>query len=270
MKKWRILVAAVLTCLFFSLLTVNAEAASYKKITGQPQKIGSYYMWSDRFGYLKISKTKNGSGKLITSDYPSAISNGTNMYIGNWESDGLAIFKYNIASESWKRIGYVQHGESIAGYYNGKLFIERHATYDRYECDYTWIHTYAYTLKNGKLKRVMKGIGAGASNGKYIVGMPNSGAVMELPLKVYNAKSGKVKTITKKALAYRLYGNHVYYVQANQSVNMGWTARLYRYTLTTGKKKTLSKSFKTTAIHDITKQYVEYADMSSILRKIKY
>lgn len=271
MKKVKILFTVVLVCLFSCLFSVTLQAASYQKLHTEKQKIGKYYMRVDRNGFLTISQSEYGTEKRIASDYPRAVSDGKKIYYGiyQYQNDALKVYCYTINSEKLVYLDTIKHAESVCGFYDGKLYIERHEA-GKYECDYMFIHTYSYNVKNGKLKRVMKGIAAGESYGRYLVGMPNSGAAIELPLKVYDAKTGKIKTISSKALSYARYGKYIYYVQANKTISRGWNARVYQYNLTTGKKKALGKSIKTQGIYSITKNYMQYYNTSGRVKKVSY
>ena len=271
MKKVKVMFTVMMFCLISCFLTVTVQAANYQKLQTEKQKIGKYYMCVDNSGYLTISNTKNGAVKRIASNYPKAVSDGKNIYYGiyQYQNDAMKLYCYTISSEKIVYLDTIKHAENVSGYYNGKLYIERHDA-GKYDCDYMYIHTYSYNVKNGKLKRVMKGIAAGESYGRYLVGMPNSGAAIELPLKVYNAKTGKIKTVSSKALSFVRQGKYVYYVQANKTISRGWNARVYKYNLTTGKKKALGKAIKTQGIYLITAKYTQYYNTSGKLKKVRY
>lgn len=269
MKRLKVLLAALLICMFSCLITVNAQAASYQKITQEKEKIGQYYVWLDN-GMLTVSNASTGETVKLASGYPSAISNGNYVYLGKLQSDSMKLYRYKLSTGEVVLLDEIKHGEAVVGYYQSKLYVERHDSSGSYGCDYTYIHTYSYNLKTGKMKRVMKNISVGDFYGKYLIGMPNSGAYMELPLKVYNAKTGKTKTLSSKALGFSRIGKYVYYVHATKVVSGGWQARAYRYTLTTGTKKALGKTFTTSGVREIKKKYVRYYTISGALRKATY
>jgi len=273
MKRMRLFMIALLAVLFGSLFSVSASAAvSYQGVPYEKpgEKTGKYYVWIDKNGVLCASKKKSGTPLEITDGYPSAITNGTYIYWGDRGDDTLTVYRTKISNGKTKKIVKLAHADAVVGFYDNKLFFGRHRIdYGKY-CDYTTEDTYFYNLKNKKIKKVMDNIGAGLSYGRYIVGSPNSGAIVELPLKVYNAKTGKTKTLTQTSIGSRRVGKYIYYAQAFGTVQGGWLTQIYRYSLTTGKHKLLKSGIAASGFTSINAKSATYYSTSGELKTVKY
>ena len=210
----------------FFVKPVHVQAAAeYKSynLYSADKKCGKYYFRLEKNGdtaQITYSGTKSGPQKALVSaemgydiDF-NIISNGKILYyleyieydMGQYQS---VIYRVNIATKVKKKICKVRTKNydmvSLAGYYNKYLY------YDVGSADSYGVYQYDLHIK--KRKMVVKGANVALCYKRYLICSPNSGAPCELPIYVYDCKSGKKNTISKKAGGWEIVSNRIYYAE---------------------------------------------------------
>lgn len=279
-KKLTIFMACLLLfCALFARNSVSAHAsADYKVIGTNPQ----YFTEKDRTvgkatfelvenggtGYLYVSK--NGKRILLVSGTGlegSILTNGTTVYYSKRMDSYPYIVStvYGIQSlgEKSKKLFSVKDYTSISfyGYYSGKIY------YGFGELDEEKV--YSYSLKSGKKKKITEKNAAGVRQyGQYFYITPADGDYGPVTFRVYNAKTGKIKVVSKNMLNYNILFNYVYYVEAKSSgVTSGANRKIYynvrvkKCKLNGSNKKTLVKDLRVTGVEKISKNSITYFDV---------
>ena len=265
MKKKRGMWILVMMLLLLGTFSVTANAASYQKVTYEKTKIGNYYFWlqSDTL-YFGKSKSSGKAKKLHYSS--SAVTNGKTIYYAQRASGGVWVEKYNIKDSRIQSVAFLDDMDEICGLYGRKIFL---GGTEKYSITY---NLYSYDMDTWKVKKIAGNVRGRACYGRYLVGVPQVGAVVDVPLYVYDAKKGKLKTVEKSIWSYAVKGKTVYYVKKVS----GWWAsgnlkvKAYKYNLTTGKKKALTKTIQCRDIPRITAKSMTYYDKNGKKRQIKF
>lgn len=273
MKKTKTLCLGLLAFLLLACLTfaapVKAGAATFKQCSRET-KIGKYYIWSDSStNSIRISQSKSGDGSLLAQisegRYTAGcISDGSTVYYGERElTKGGAyssfvyngyVYKINVDGKGKSKVGNIKNISGPAAYYKGNLYVE---CYDKK--DPLCIHTYRMNVKKGTSKRVMKNARVVDQNGRYLLAMPNTGAVMPLKLYVYDCKTGKSTRITTKAGSARFSGKKIYYSEyTSGEYSTPSTFRIRSCSLTGKSKKTIVKKLRANSTARITSKSVFY------------
>lgn len=254
-------------CLLFgAFVFVNtpaeAEAASYAR-TDRDTKVGKYYVWVDsNTNALQISKSKTGNGKTLAKATRGrnltfrVLSNGSSIYYleNNYVTDIGYIYRIKTNGTGRTYIGKVKTADLLSAYYDGNLYLDCHA-----KNDYTLIHTYRFNLKSKKATRVVKNMAVSFSDGKYLVGSPNSGAYGPNDLYSYNCKTKKKTKITGKFGGASKVGSKIYYAEfLSNGYGSVHTFRIRRCNFSGSSKKTVISQIKASSIRKITSTYVYY------------
>ena len=281
MKKQKTLYLGLLSlCLLAVLLfaaPVKAQAASFKQC-GRTVKTGKYYIWTDsRSNSLRVSTSKSGSGSVLVSAASgryltySCLSDGATVYYverGTYDSKGNYtgyVCKIKTNGTGQATLGRLKNALHPTAYYKGSLYLDCYDTTDA-----TLIHTYRMAVNTGKTKRTMKNASVMGQNGRYLLAMPNSGAVGPRRLSVYDCKKGKATTITKKAGSANFSGKKIYYSEyVAGEYSSSSTFRIRSCSLSAKSKKTVVKKIKATNTGMLTSKYAYYITSDS-RGKIKY
>lgn len=242
MKKFSFLLVMITA---LSLTPIVSNAATTEYIGYQDKtKIGDYYVWIDDSG-LYCSKSQNSTPKQIAkkaSDcYLTAVSDGKNIYYGISKKNKLYLYKCLPSGSNKKYLGSVKNGDSVHGYYNGEIIYSKSSPDD---C--TLIHSYRYNIKSKKSKLVASNLEFKDCYGYYYLGIPNSGDMCPLPLKLYNAKSKKLILLDKSTIGATIHKNNVYYasmVSYSTSDNT-WKFKIKKYNVKTGKTSNVTSKIK--------------------------
>ncbi len=252
-------------CLVFAA-PVKAEAASFKQCS-RDTKIGKYYIWSDyATKSIRISKSKSGNGSPLvqaSSGHNMAnacISDGSTVYyaeMGSLNSSGTYtgyVYKIKVNGKSKSKVGSIKNTSGPTAYYKGYLYLD---CYDKK--DPTLLHTYRIDVKKGASKRAIKSARVVEQSGRYLLAMPNTGAVGPLNLYVYDCKTGKSTRITTKASSGHISGNKIYYSEyVAGEYSSSSTFRIRSCSLTGKNKKTLLKKLQGSRTGIITSKNVYY------------
>ncbi|HCT90796.1 MAG TPA: hypothetical protein DF613_05370 [Lachnospiraceae bacterium] len=270
MKKTKTLCLGLLAFFLLACLTfatpVKAGAATFNQC-GRETKIGNYYIWSDSStNSIRISKSKSGNGSPLVqaSDgryTAGCISDGSTVYYAERELTKGGAFVYNsyiykikVDGKDKSKIGYIKNISSPAAYYKGYLYLE---CYDKN--DPLCIHTYRMDVKKGTSKRVIKNARVVDQNGRYLLAMPNTGAVMPLKLYVYDCKTGKSTRLTTKAGSACFSGKKIYYSEyTSGEYSSSSTFRIRSCSLAGKSKKTIVKKLQGSSTGRITSKSVYY------------
>lgn len=279
-KKFTLSMACIL--LFSAVFTCNSvpvqAAADYKVIGTNPKyftekertvgKSTFELVESGGVGYLYVFE--NGKRVLLVSDKGLGsiiLTNGTTVYYfhGKYSSPYTISTVYGIQSfgEKSKKVFSVKDYTAIrfCGYYGGKIY------YGLGELDEEKL--YSCSIKNGKKKKIAAKDAAGIVQcGQYFYMTPANGDYYPIMLRVYNAKTGKIKTISKNMLNYKIISNSVYYVESKSSGVTSRTngktyfnVRVKKCKLNSSNKKTLVKDLRVTGVEKISKSSITYFDV---------
>lgn len=236
MKKFKLAIITV-----FLLLVcggVSVQAAEYKKVTSKKEKTGYYYTWIDKQQSMHIRKVSAKKDLAVIKQCKGAVTNGSMIYYIRKYQDGVRLSRYSLSGKKGQNIAYLKGVRSIAGAYQNRivLYAEPSGPYGA---------VYVYDLNTRKMKRISGySMNCTGNYRQYFILEGFSGAITETPVGVYNAKTNKVKTLTKKSWYMVQNGNQVYYAKEVGSTS-NYTVRklrIYRYTLTTGKTKAMTKT----------------------------
>lgn len=269
-KITKILLCFITAILMCGVLTVSADAASYQKITQTKVKMSGKYFYCDSNNKIKVAKNATEAGKSITGNYVTGITNGVYIYYGaTTQSDGMNVFRYDVRNGKKIKICYVKHGESVVGFYDGKLYVTRHNFSGSYGHDYTYLSTYQYDVATKTLRKAVDNIVAEGYD-KYMYGMPNTGAMMTLPFKVFNASTKKVTVVDRNAIAYNRLGSYIYVARA-VPYGAGFKVRVAKYNLKTGKYTwATSKTFVCQYVNKLYSGKVSYRDLNGRYKEMRY
>lgn len=264
MKKRGILVAMML--LLVLCVGIPVHAAEYKTVTSNAQKNRSYYMWVDGGRCLHIRKS-SGEEVATIAGCSSGVSNGKTIYYINRSGNGATVYKYSILAGTRKYIAYLRGVNRIVGAYNNRLILEASP-------DGTMDTLYAYNMNTGKMKKISYTCECVGAYKKYFVFRGITGAITPVQIGVYNAKINKVKALAEKSWYMLQKGKQIYYAKEIGSTDSYFVRKLklYRYTVTTGKSKPLSKTI-TVSISDknrLTKSKFVYYDGDGDKHIIKF
>ena len=262
------------------LVTIESHATTTSTPTtiysygSQRAKVGSDYYWIDLNRGLLKSKSKTGSGSVIVKYQGyglSAVISGKNIYYGISKGTKLALYKCNNNGKNKKLLKRVKtpYGGTLAGFYGNSIYYTASSSV----ASPLTIHTYRYDIKKKKKHRVASNLVLNQVNGRYFVGTYNSGDLHPMPLKVYNAKSKKLKTIDKKMMGYKVHKNTVYFAHINSiSSNFNLKFTLKKYNLKTGKTSSIAKkTFKGSyASVGMTNKYAVYQGTNGKYYKYTY
>lgn len=252
----------------------EADAASYVR-TGRTEKTGKYYVWGDySTNTLRISTSKSGNGTVLATPAAGrtigsyALSNGSYVYYLELKYSDFTnigyIYRIKTNKTGKKYVGKIKNADWPVAYYNNCLYFSCYAGNDS-----TLIHTYRFHLKTKNTKKVASNFSTAFSYGKYLVGGPNSGAVLPLPIYIYNCKTNKKVRITKVGSTYARVGKKLYYGEyINKDYQTVNTFRIRSCNFTGSGKKTIVKSIKASDLLKITSTYVYYSKYTG--SKYKY
>lgn len=130
----------------------------------------------------------------------------------------------------------------------------------------------SYTVKTKKHKTIADSVTSTRQYRQYFYLRPYMGAIGPATLRVYNAKTGTVKTITKKHFYYEHDSKYLYYAEVKKG-DIGsseFNVAIKRCSLGGTNKKTLVKSLNVSYILKINKNSVTYMDVSGKERTKKF
>ena len=216
---------------------------------------------------------KNGKRTLLASGLGlgnTILTNGSTVYYDysfiNNSPFYVTSTVYSIPSigKKGKKLFSVKDVEPICfhGYYSGKIYYGQGELYREKFC--------SYSIKSGKRRKIAgKDAGGIKQFGQYFYLIPSEGEYWPITFRVYNAKTGKLKTISKKMLNNDIISNSVYYVESKSSEGTsGINGRRYfdiavkKCRLNGSNKKTLVKDLRITGVKKIRKNSITYYDVN--------
>lgn len=214
---------------------ISSQAAGYKTVTGDMKKNGSYYMWIDGQRCLHIRRPSKKRDLAAVTGCDGGISNGKMIYYIRKSGRGAWVCKYSISSKTGETIDFMKGVTGIIGVYGNRLILNA-------ENGIIGM-LYAYDMNTGKMKRISYSCECAGMYKQYFVFEGLTGAVNPVQVGVYNAKTNTVKTLTKKSWYMIQNGKQIYYAKEVGSTSSYVVRKLkiYRYTMTTGKSKALSR-----------------------------
>ena len=245
------------------LLSVTVSAASYQRVSYEKTKIGSYYFWL-KSGKLYFGKTKSSSKAKKLYGCDSAVTNGKIIYYAERGNGGIQVEKYTIKEKRNEDVTFLSEMDEICGIYGRTIYV------NGLQNDTFPINLYSYNMDTWHLKKAASNARGRACYGRYIVCTPQVGAIVDVHLYVYDAKRRKCKTIEKSIWNHEVKGKYVYYIKHIGGGYENLKIKAYRYCLTTGKKKALTKTVKAKQIYGLTSKSMTYYDLKGKKRKIKF
>lgn len=281
MKKWLGKLFLVLAAVFVMspMIGKDVSAASYKAVNAD-----SYYSSAERTvdGHIfeiQYSNQKNtlystykGSRQALVSARSMSytiVTNGTTVYLGVRDTASgngqiMSVKSDGTGLTTLKKFK-CPDGFDLCGYYNGKLYLTNYKLWD-----YSTLQS--YTVKTKKMASILKNAGTARQYGKYFYLRPIRGDVAPLKFRVYNAKTGKVQTITNKMASYDIVGGKLYYAEYIKcdSTYGKHTIRIKRASLSGSGKKTLVKELKALYVYEFGQKSVKYYNHNNVLKTKKY
>lgn len=236
MRKFGISVLA----LFLLVLCagVPAQAAGYRRVTGDVEKNGAYHMWIDGQRRLHI-RNRSGQEEFVTVDgCDGAVSDGKLVYYIRRSGSGSFVFRYSISAQSEETIAFLDGVSGIAGAYKNRLILDAALDWK----DGAIGTLYSYNMNTGKMKRISSSCEYVGAYKRYFAFQGSTGAITSVKTGVYNAKTNKTKILAKKTWYTVQKGRQIYYLKevGRTSSYTDRKLQVYRYTMTTGKSKALT------------------------------
>lgn len=233
----------------------DVQASSYQAVLSNASKvrINKNYYWLSKEKLYK-SKKEDEKGKVIAKKVTSVITNGKNIYYTKakyteygWEPKGkTTVYKKSVTSNKRTKIVKIKKIINLITLDKKKIYFTE-ANKSIYSMD----------LKEKKIKRIKvtkDSLNMPWGSSKYIVISEqkwNSKIDKYChPLKVYNVRTKKMKTVTKEATDYVVQGDYLYYFYRTEKEpeEYDFTANLYgvvyKYNFKTGKRITITEQFK--------------------------
>lgn len=256
--------------------TVQA-AESYKLLNlySQPQKVGNTtyrYVANGRNGSLYA--VQNGRETLLVSVVglnSTIITNGSTVYYSTSVSNSAvyssAVYSINSNGGQKKKLFSLNDIMWFVGYYNGKIYYNHGELDEEKFC--------SYQIKKRKTQTILKdGAGNVRQQGQYFCISPSQGDIWPVLFRVYNAKTGKTKVISKKCLSYSytVAPKQIYYAEGKYSGSKGYRSifmvSIKKCSYNGSNRKTLAKNLRVSGIEQINKHSVIYYDENG-QKKIK-
>lgn len=272
-KLLKIILATICLCAGLSFIQEkDIQAASYK-LTGEKEKIGSYFIWvNNTDGTLRVSKSSSGSGKVIAKKpsgkygYMSGpiITNGSTIFYtcGNWNEGGWNyIYKINVTGKSKVLLRKSKTSMTLDAYYNGYLYLDTD-TVD----DCTLIHLASIKVSTKSYKIVKKNASFYKQYKNYLICMPNTGDFSMLPIYLYNMSTRKCSSKLATGCTPNISGGKLYYAYTTYSTysSSKFTFKIIRCDLNGKNKKTVVSKLRAGAINKITNKYVYFSNWSGL------
>ena len=219
-------------------------------------------------GTYTLRATRNGITKTICTNCNGGtiLSDGTNIYYCGKSGGAYILYNANIDTLQVTQVATLSttaHGIDLCGIYKNKIYFiidVPEGTFARVD------------VKTGKQRRLRKNVTTADWNGRYYLLSDGTGAGHSY-LGVWNAASGKYRTITKKPYIWEMTNKYVYYLEVksgNTWDGKGLTAAMKRYTLKSGKNRVLVKTLKIKRILEVTDSYFRYTNMNGKTRTKKW
>ncbi len=237
-----------ITCLLLAMgKTKNVQASPvyqsikiYSDMSKQERTVGNTtFSWGRKDLDIQFYASINGNKKLLLSARninSEIVTNGKVVYcIASLSNEPYKLYRISVTGGVTGQ--YMIDDDSfwnIKGFYNNKVF---------------YLHTktlFSYDIQSGKKEVVSKNLNEARQYGKYIylTGSPN-----DFTIKVYNAKTGKIKTICKTIPYYDIVSGNIYYLDCLKlKPDGGRTPGLGVYLVVSLKKCKLDGSGKKTLL----------------------
>lgn len=281
MKKYlKKLLCSIFAISILLVSTINVNAATPYKVISEKTKVGNYYIWVNNEKGIYVSKSEKSSPKIIVKAPKSSdtyithrlVTDGSKIYYAVEKrandicSAYMKIYRIDVSGKNNVYVGKINHGESLSGYYNGNLFVEK---VKPGIAQYSIIDTYIYNLKTKKLSLVEKDFKIYCQNDKYVLGgiyMGDDGGKSSL-IYVYNASTKKVYKITSEGSNAKFLNGKIYYAYYGKVSN----AEIKTCSYTGKNQKTLCTiNVENGGIVDIKSTYVEYFEYDGNTSKETY
>lgn len=277
-KPMKLLIFLFTVLCFSNLNLLEVKAATaYKKInvTRDNVKVGEVTFsstWSESDGW-SIYMQKGADKYLLDSGKGLSgilLTNGSDVYyeMSTQDHSLCTVYKKKIGSSYRKKVFSVNtYTFELCGYRNNKLYYIRELDPGKF-C--------SYDLKTKKIKTLMNNVTVASQYGKYFITTPYTGDIGAIELKSYNTSSGKIKTISKKTIAYSVISKRIYYVNLLSAESKLYSGNAYKIDVVRcdlngkNRKTLLSKKTIKGYIVAIGKNYIKYADKNGKIHTIRY
>ena len=265
-----------ITALLFVFLCMSkagaASAASYQVIESSGKVNGITFSYERNYdsGDSFLYAEKKGEKKLLVSDRGLnyvILTNGSAVLYSTGRSGKEIVYQISVNGKNKKKLFSVKNvadGFQLVGYCSGKVY---------YTIGLDPGRLYSCTLKTGKKKFLKEGVTAGDQYGSYIILRPIEGAGGQpLYLHILNAKTGKIRVISKKLLPFEYVytGKYIYYVECEFLRPQGLKLWVKRCLPNGTKKKTIVKPFKAQYVKKFTKNSITYVNTKGKTKKKKF
>lgn len=278
--------------LFMFILTIGllisqrqAMAASYKMVrtndswpleTRTAGKAVFTATYDTSRGAASLSAVKGGKTIEITDSFNNGtvISNGRYVYYCSKESDRFTLYRFDLKNSARKKIGTLLSFSQSESYYHNISLEGCYGKYIYFIIDVPEGAFARINIKNGKVKKYDfdNTVSSIEQKNEYLLLTDGTGAGYSY-LGLYNAANGKYKKITKSPYLWSINSKYVFYAKITNGYIFSTepvTIQVKRYTLSSGKQKTLVKSLKVKRIEKITSKYIKYTDPNGKSKKKKW
>ena len=205
--------------------------------------------------FLLLGMQVSVSAAMQSGDYNYTVS-----ITGKYPDQKSTIYRQKNGTYTKQKLITVSGCATPKLVYKNVLYYEKDHIYDS-----ELIDLWTYNLKTKKIKCVQKNAAILRQNGKNLLLAPNTGAVSPLPCYLYNLSTGKSKRIDSSSINSDMIDGKIYYAKclSKKWTNKGYPTKIYSYSLKTGKRKAISKTFYASYCRDFTSQSVIYRSLGN-------
>ena len=245
-----------------TLYTHESIPAKQRTVSGTTFEY-QYYSYNNRSVLYAIRNTET---KTVTTKFEASniLSDGITVYYCEKVGSCHYLYKCNLNSMERtcvKMLSSDAWNIDLCGYYKNKVFFIKNVPAGTFA---------SINLKTKKITWIKDIVTEAELQGKYFTLTDGTGAGHSY-ISIYNASSGKDKTITNKPYVWHSGKKYVWYLEV---VSGNWythncKVNLIRWTNSSGKKKVLAKSVKIDNVKSFSDKYLKYYDWNGKLKKIK-
>ena len=232
--------------------TNDSYAAKDRTVGGAVFVSGNYHA-----GVWNLFATKGGASVKISENFNGGeiLTDGNKVYFAEKKSGKWYLSFYYLKTSGAKQLGILSktaENVDLCGYYKNKVYFIINVPEGSFAC---------FNTKNQSVKKLASGysVTIATQYGKYFVMTDGTGAGYSY-LGVLNAATNKMKKVATSPGNWIVTSKYIYYIR----ITKGWifeapnTISVGRYTIASGKNKTLVKSLKNYGIQKFTTKYVKY------------
>ena len=279
MKKWLYNLVAAIIVSICVVEAVPAYAGTFRRAHTnaswdiKERTVGGAVFRSGTYnnGTWTLYATYKGKTTLLssTADGGTVISDGRIVYYAAKKNSKWYAYKWDLKTGKCKKLVKLAshpHLVDLEGYYNGFLY---------YILDNPVGTLKKVSLSTKKSKTVRKGATGTDWTGRYFVIYDGTGAGYSY-IDALDCKKGKLRTIVKFPAIWVTTNKYVYYVEVIKGdqwellAGKNVTANIKRYTLSSGKRKTILNNIRMKKIMEFDSKHIKYVNQKNAVKTKKW